>query len=785
MLLLLVSCFHSCREPTGTQTGTAAHLEACEAAEDCMSGLICGGDGVCHYPGEPGTADVGDDCVSSSFCRVGLACSSEGICAEEGAPGTAGQGEECASTDDCQLGYACIDEVCYGFDIPIWFGEECLDEEEGDFRVLFEVPGDEPLADFYRLPFPNDARIRPDGSIDLSDHPSPGVLIEELGDVVGDTLAATAEDFDGWGTNSAVYFRFSDRADFASMTLAYGAQPGSVGILDITEGAEEWGELHAPAFRAESTRGLYICENWVALRPSSGYPLLPGHTYAAFLSSSIQAGDGSASAGQDADLALLLDDAAPSENRLAAAHEAYAPFRDYLAATGNPASDYASVSVFTVQDPTEPLQALRAAVDDLDAPTALGLHLCEGDGGAGPYDFGNDDDPDRGCHGEDELFHEIQGRVSLAQFQRGTVPFKEAGDGGAIEYADGAAVPVRYEDVTFSLTVPRTEMPEGGWPLVIYAHGSDGNYREGVTDGTVAELSSVVLDDGTEVEFAVLTIDAVLHGPRRGEANWKESWLAVDPNAYGADVLFYNPLNPRAARDNALQSAADHWQLVAMIEAWELDAADSPTGDTIAFDLDELHYMGHSQGATVGPMTVAYEPGFRSALLSAAGGLLVETLLHKTSPYDIPTMVQVGLADPDIDRSHPLLNIVQMGAERADGVNHARYVHRDTSFSDEQHLLQILGIGDTYTPDEAQEPLARALGTKQVTNGNEAIDGIATAAPPVSGNSQGTTAVVALYEAEGGRDAHFVLFTRDDAERQATHFLATAVVDGTPTVVER
>jgi len=781
MLVFLLSCFHTCREPSGPQTAFADHLEACETTEDCLSGLVCAGDDLCRYPGEPGTSAEGDDCLSSSYCLAGLACNSEGICAQEGSPGTAGVGEACEATDDCALGYACVEGVCYGFDIPLWFGEECPDEEEGAFRVLHEVATD---GDFYREPFPNDGRIAPDGSIDLSTHPAPGVLIEQLGDVVGDTLNATAEDFEGWGTNSAIFFRFSQTPAFSTLSLEYGSEAGTVGILDVTEGAEEYGELHAPAFRAASARGLYICQDWIAVRPSSGFPLDPGHTYAAFIRSTVEADDGSAPAAQDEDLAALLSETAPSPSRLSDAWEAYAPFRDWLATTGNPASDYAGVAVFTVQDPTAPADMLRAAVEDLDAPQALGLHLCENDTGAGPYAFGNDDDLDRGCHGESELFHELQGRVTLAQFQRGTVPFKEASDGGAIEYADGAAVPVRNEDVTFSLTVPKGEMPADGWPVVVYGHGTDGNYREGVVDGTADALSSVVLDDGTEVAFAVLTIDAVLHGPRRGEENWQDSWLAIDPNAYGADVLFYNPLNPRAARDNALQSAADHWQLIGMLEGWELSAEDSPTFEAIAFDLDELHYMGHSQGATAGPLTVAYEPAFRSAVFSAAGGLLVETLLNKTSPYDIPTMIRVGLADPDIDRSHPLLNIVQMGAERADGVNHARYLHRDESFSDRQHVFQMMGVGDTYTPDEAQEPLARATGMQQVTNGNAAVSGLTEVSPPVQANAQGVTSVLALYEAAGGKDAHFVLFTRDDAARQAFHFLGTAYADEIPTVVE-
>ena len=774
MLFVLLAC-NLGREPT-EGGGFSDYGEECASSDECLSGLICAGDDTCRYAGEPGTSDVGDDCVSSAFCQAGLVCSSEGVCAEEGSAGTGQRGDACESTDDCGLGYACVEGVCYGFDLPIWEGETCTDED-GDYRVLFEVPGDDGLADFYRMPFPNDGRLGPDGSLDLSDHPSPGALIPELGDVVGDVLTGLEEDFAGYGTNQAVYFRFAKQPRYQDLVLAYADEPGTLGIVDITPGADEFDVYHPPAFKASTPATPYICSNWLALRATDGHPLKPGHTYAFFVRSDLASVDSEASV-QDPDFAAMLDASPPGENRLATAWEAYQPVRDWLEATDRVGAGFAAISVVTAQDPTEPARMLRAAVDELDPPTAAGLHLCDDE--AGPYAFGDDDDPDRGCFGADPAFHEIQGRVTLAQFQEGTVPFKQSG--GAIAYADGQAVPVRYEDVTFSLTVPTTEMPQDGWPVVVYAHGTGGNYREGVTDTLAGDLAAVTLDDGTQVGFAVLTIDAVLHGTRRGEANWDPNWLALDPNAYDPDVLFYNPLNPRAARDNALQSAADHWQLVAMLQDWSLDAGESPTGQAIAFS--DVHYLGHSQGATTGPLTVAFEPAIQSAVLSAAGGLLIETLLNKTSPYDIPQMVAVGLADPLVDRYHPLLNLTQMGAERADGVNHGVYVLRDDTFSPPTPVLHLQGVGDTYTPDAAQEPLAISMDLDQHAVDTDLANGLSNLDLPASENVYGVTGVLVRYAAAGDQDAHFVLFTRDDAERHATHFLGTAQVDGSPTVVE-
>ena len=143
----------------------------------------------------------------------------------------------------------------------------------------------------------------------------------------------------------------------------------------------------------------------------------------------------------------------------------------------------------------------------------------------------------------------------------------------------------------------------------------------------------------------------------------------------------------------------------------------------------------------------------------------------------------MGLADPDLTRYHPLLNIAQGAAERSDPINHAgRLLDADLSPT---NVFQIYGLGDTYTPDPAQYALVRALGSVPVTNGNTPLKGVSQLTPPVSGtHAAGTlTGAVGLYESDGAYDPHFVLFHRDDALRQTTHFLATSSLDGTGVVV--
>jgi len=757
--------------------------DPCDVTDDCVPGLVCAGDGVCRIHGEPGTAQVGEECPSNTYCEAGLVCASTGLCANPGDPGTAGFGEECDTTADCQLGYLCKEEACYGFQLPLWQGAECADRDAdtGPFRAYFEVPGDVPLEDFYRLPFPNDARVDAEGRLDLSSHPSPGLLIPEIGDVVGEVFDILEEDFTGFGNNQAVLFRFSDEIDFDTLSRGLPQNGGTWGVVDVTDDDEPtYGQLHPSGIRTTTARGAYICYNWLSQHPYDGYPYLPGHTYVAFLGSGIRSDEASLAIAQDADFAAMLNSTAPTDSRLQHAWNAYQPLRGWIDSPGGPEpGDFAVAAVFTVQDPVGPVLLLRDAVQAAPVPVASGLHLCAG-ADPGPYA----DEAGRGCAGESTAFHEIQGLVSLPQFQQGLPPFKDLADGGDIDFSGGAPPVQRTDDVHFALTIPKgVSMPAAGWPLVLYGHGTGGSYVTFARNGMAGELSDVALDDGTHAHFAVLGIDAVQHGPRRHTENWKEGWLELDPGAYDADVLFFNPLNPRAARDNVLQGAADEWALVRWVAALEW-TTDSPTGDDIRLDMDHLYYMGHSQGSTTGVGFVAYEPEIEAAVFSGAGGLLIESLIGKKKPYDIPAAISLGLADPDIDRSHPILNLVQGGAERSDAVNHAPYVQHDPLPGDpRRHVFQTFGIGDSYTPDASQEALVRGLYLEQVTNGNTPIEGVGVETTPVNGNRTGTTAITVLYDPEPGAEAHFVLFDDADALRQATHFLGTAWRDGVPTVV--
>ena len=785
-LLTLVACDKDGDfNPDDLYSGDALYGEDCDDKTPCASGLVCAGNGTCHYEGEPGTSESGDECVSSEYCLYGLVCNHEGVCAG-GGDGTGGKGESCGGDEDCQFALQCIDGACHGFQVPLWFGGDCQDpnEEEGAFRVYFEVPGEQAVTEFYRLPFPNDGRVM-DDVLDMTGHPTPGVMVPELGDVVGGVIDTLEQDFEGFGNNQAIFMRFSDTPDWDTIQLGNPGE-GSVFVIDITEGSPEYGMRHSGGFRADSERGNYLCDNWIAFHNSDGRPYVPGRTYAAVITTLVRDKNTGEKVLQDQDFGEMLTTSTPSDARLHNTWQAYAPLRQWLVGQGMDPSGIAGAAVFTVGDPGARLRDLRAAVESENAPVLTDAHLCE-DGDAGPFADAGDDT--RGCDGVSAAFHEIQGNVALPVYQEGIPPYKDPEHGGGLNVGGaGQVTPIDHGDVVFSLTLPRNaDMPETGWPLVLYAHGTGGNYRSFVANGVAELLSALTTEDGDETAFAILSIDGVVHGPRAAPENWDDGWLEVDPTAYDPGVLFFNVLNPRAARDNSAQAAADYFQLARIVGETVWDGDTSPTGDEVLFDADNLFYMGHSQGATTGVGFVAYEPALKSVVLSGVGGLLIESLSTKEKPYNLKNAIAVGIADPNLDRWHPMLNLVQALAESADPVNHARYVVREPHEGGvAKDLFHAYGVGDTYSPETTQYALARGFRIDQITNGHDPLESITGENLPLSGNyfiGDGlVTGAVVLHAPEGDADGHFVIFDVDDAKTQYTEFLATAVTESVPTI---
>jgi hypothetical protein len=317
-------------------------------------------------------------------------------------------------------------------------------------------------------------------------------------------------------------------------------------------------------------------------------------------------------------------------------------------------------------------------------------------------------------------------------------------------------------------------MPAAGWPLVIYAHGTGGSFRSHVTEGISARLSSIE-DGATRLRAAVLGIDQVAHGPRRG--------TSLEP----PQNLFFNFANPGAARGNPLQGAADQMALVRLARSVNLSAATSPTGAALKFGT--IAFWGHSQGATEGAIALPYITGVAGAVLSGEGASLLDTLLTKKSPVNLADVVPFALEDASVDAAHPVLALLQQALDPADPLNHAaRLAASPVAPGSAKHVFMPYGQGDTFSPPVVQATFAIAAGLGLASHPAsvstpDSIGGLATTAVPCASNYVDGARAISAYTrqyAAVGYDGHFVAMRETSATTDVDRFLADVLTGRTP-----
>ncbi|MBW1873394.1 MAG: hypothetical protein JRJ19_15095, partial [Deltaproteobacteria bacterium] len=371
----------------------------------------------------------------------------------------------------------------------------------------------------------------------------------------------------------------------------------------------------------------------------------------------------------------------------------------------------------------------------------------------------------------------------------------------------------RSESVAFTLSVPKGIPPADGWPVVLYAHGTGGSSHSFIQNSVAEKLAQteVTIDTvTTTVNFAVLGIEGVQHGDRRGGS-------AAEPN-----LLYFNFLNPAAAKYNPVQGAADNFQLIRLVESLNsTPVAVSGISDPIKLDSGKIYYFGHSQGSMTGPLFLAYSPAVKSAVLSGAGGNLIQSLLTKTEPVDIAGATRLMLGDPYVGSMHPMLNLFQLYFDPIDTVNYAAAltysplvigetedVPPEPIYAGPKNVFMSCGRDDHFSTEATMTSFSRAMAVVQVTdagqdctcdNSCDAVDenglhqdlcivmGLATGSTPLRANAWANgisyTAVLKMYLADG-YDGHFVLFNHAEGADDYAGFLGSAVADpeGIPTL---
>lgn len=610
--------------------------------------------------------------------------------------------------------------------------------------LAFRVRSDR--MSFFNRPWPADARLTGEGTIDLAGFPNPGAS-----SLLADWLEVVERTTRGFGTSSAVYLVFDGPLDPGSLPGAAAtlAGPSPVMLVDVSGGPGH-GERIPLRLRFFEERRQFTPPNTLVLRPVEGFALRASTRYAAVVTRGLADASGRL-LGAEADFERTKYRVPPDDERLRAWWESMQPAYDALEELGLcERSEVAALAVYTTQPVLAEMDAVRAFVAGRPVPQVRRwAALTDG-----------------------ERVHRFEGWFELPEFQLGDPPDFEGG-GGFVFDAEGRPVPRRTVEIPFTLAVPRGAPPGAGWPIVLYAHGTGGT-RNGFCNagGDPCELMA---EDG----IASIGIDQPMHGDREPPGG-------ADPTA-----ATFNVTNLEAFRDNFRQGAADLLVLRRVVETLEVPAEVAPGGAAIAIDAGRVGFMGHSQGGITGSIFLGSAVDIQGAVLSAAGGGLNLVILERKDPFDIGALVvaSMGLEEDEFDIDHPVLNVFQAFAERADPINYARrFVAEPPAGTAPTHLFFSEGMHDQMTMPRQIENLAAASGCSLMTPLAREVEamqlrGREPQAPPVSGNAEGpggepVTCVLVQYPDED----HFAVFYNPDAKRHYTGFLDTLMHQPLPAV---
>jgi len=186
----------------------------------------------------------------------------------------------------------------------------------------------------------------------------------------------------------------------------------------------------------------------------------------------------------------------------------------------------------------------------------------------------------------------------------------------------GTPQPQGIEDVYFNLFLPGGSPPPGGWPVVIFIHGSSQN-KNTVPFNVAASMA--------EHGLATIAISAASHGfgarstltaeLTSGEkVTFSAGGRSFDQDGDGHIAVDEGsvPSAPRAvarSRHSHLQTVVDLIQLVNTIEIG-IDVDGDGTPD---LDASRIYYAGNSGGADTGVIFTAVDRRIRAAVVTATG----------------------------------------------------------------------------------------------------------------------------------------------------------------------
>lgn len=279
--------------------------------------------------------------------------------------------------------------------------------------------------------------------------------------------------------------------------------------------------------------------------------------------------------------------------------------------------------------------------------------------------------------------------------------WRGAGDTALTKYNPTVNPPASTTNIPLLATIPKSIMPMGGWPVVIFQHGITRNRADILT----------IADTMAAQGYAVVAIDMPLHGITGDEDTGAEAFYAGslertfnldlvnnDTSAAGPDLKtdlsgthYINLASLLTTRDNVRQSIADLYVLRNALETMATE-----TGGH-SFNANEIHFVGHSMGAIAGSVFLATDTNVKSSVLAVPGGGIAK-LLDGSAAFG--PIIAAGLAANDVNKGtaeyETFLASAQMVIDSGDPINYAS----DTVAGRGVLLFEVVGDGVDNLPDQ-------------------------------------------------------------------------------------
>lgn len=625
-------------------------------------------------------------------------------------------------------------------------------------QVRYEVGSE----DFWALPWPSELRKEADGTLDFERYPGKRNALVTMW-----LKAADKRLTEGFPVTTGGFFQVNGSVDPATLPSPESSttDAASVYLVDVDAQSPERGRRFPlwVDFTAESDP--YAAERLLAAVPVFGFLRNPNTTYAFVVTDAVKdaAGKplGRARAFHDAFAKLPKGDAA-----LSATLE---PLRAQLALEKKDAARVVAATVFRTMDPSKALRALAAFVEGLPQPTLLTPWVVK------------EDYP---------RYQVLNASYLVPQVQTGDRP----GQGPIVWDAQGRPVQQGTQEVKLCLTVPKQPMPAAGFPLMLYLHGSGGEWYESVDRGPRGETSVVgALPPSVRGEgpadvlarrgIAALGFDFPLHGNRK-----------TPPDTSGLELYdLFGDID--LTIDNFTVSPMEVVYLSRLVNKMTVPAnlaatlnAGGAADGLIRFDPEKLTAMGHSMGSSLGIPVASVDPRIKGYVFSGAGGMLIELANSSTYPVVFKPTLELLLGFPKdrgLRRSHPLLHMFQALWDYADPTTRAPFVAKAPHPGKAPvPFLMTAGIIDGYFHPLAENAVAIALGATQTgasvdksLEDSLKLAGRALSPYPVAKNLSGVTAGV-VQGASPFELGHYVVFEQDTFRAQYTCFLQSVGSSG-------